>query len=136
MQLKVVFFYIFFEMAINQLIKECLNHGGIQKVADILGVSHQAVSKKITSNKQIDSVDFINAVCKVTGKPFRYFKEIDDYEISEIEVENDLYKNYYKKEYEASQIREQELVKRMKQKDLLISRLEDKINQLMNEINY
>lgn len=63
-------------MSVNQLIKDLLQRGDVQRIADILGTSHQNVAKKLDADKEIDSVDFINAVCKVTGKPFSYFKPV------------------------------------------------------------
>jgi hypothetical protein len=63
-------------MTVNQKIAELLSHGDMQRIADILDTSHQNVSRKIAAEKEIDSVDFINAVCQVTGKPFHYFKPV------------------------------------------------------------
>ena len=64
-------------MSVNQVVKEALKRGDIKRISDILGISGQAVTERINSSKEIDSVDFINAVCKVTGKPFSYFKKVE-----------------------------------------------------------
>lgn len=63
-------------MTVNEKIKMLLSHGDKQRIADILKTSHQNVSRKIDAEKEIDSVDFINAVCRVTNKPFSYFKPV------------------------------------------------------------
>jgi hypothetical protein len=64
-------------MSLNQQIKSLLKRGDVQRIADILKTSHQNVAKKLDAEKEIDSVDFINAVCQVTKKPFSYFKVVN-----------------------------------------------------------
>jgi transcriptional regulator with XRE-family HTH domain len=63
-------------MSVNQKIKDSLKRGDIARIAEILGLAHQTVSIRLKSDVEIDSVDFINAVCQVTGKPFEYFKPV------------------------------------------------------------
>ncbi len=64
-------------MSVNQLIKESLKRGDQSRLSVLLGLTKSAISDRINSEVEIDSVDFINAVCKVTGKPFSYFKKVE-----------------------------------------------------------
>jgi len=61
-------------MSVNQKIIELLKHGDLKRIADLLGDSHQNVSRKIKSKeKDVDNVWLLLAVSKVTGKPIEYF---------------------------------------------------------------
>lgn len=64
-------------MSVNQKIRDSLKRGDQSKIAELLELAKNSVSEKLKSDKEIDSVDFINAVCKVTGKPFSYFKKVE-----------------------------------------------------------
>ncbi len=76
-------------MTVNEKIKKSLKSGDVQRIADLLETSHQNVSKKLNSDKEIDSVNFINAVCEVTKKPFSHFIKLNStYAISEEEMAN------------------------------------------------
>jgi len=59
---------------VNQRIKKALKRGDMARLATFLNMSHQNVTQKINSEKEIDSVDFIIAVSKITNRPFEYFK--------------------------------------------------------------
>lgn len=74
-------------MSVNEKVKSSLKRGDIKKIAEYLNVSPQTVTERIKSDKEIDSVSFINAVCKVTEKPFSHFVKLDNtYAISEKEM--------------------------------------------------
>lgn len=76
-------------MPVNERIKKSLKHGDIKRIAEILSVSGSSVTERINSDKEIDSVSFINAVCEVTKKPFSFFKKLNStYAISEEEMVN------------------------------------------------
>lgn len=64
-------------MSVNEKIKNSLKHGDLKRVAEILKVHPSTLSEKINAEKEIDSVDFINAVCRVTNKPFSFFKPVE-----------------------------------------------------------
>ena len=66
-------------MSVNQRIKEELERmkKSYTDIARILGITRQTVNDRLNSKKEIDSVDFINAVCQITGKPFSYFKKVE-----------------------------------------------------------
>lgn len=63
-------------MSVNQVIKNSIKRGDIKKISEILGISGQSVTERLNAEKEIDSVDFINAVCEVTGRPFNYYKKV------------------------------------------------------------
>lgn len=74
-------------MSVNERIKKSLKHGDIKKIAEILSISGSSVTERINSDKEIDSVSFINAVCEVTKKPFSHFIKLNStYAISEKEM--------------------------------------------------
>lgn len=76
-------------MSVNQKIKDSLKRGDKAKISKILGIDPSSVTERINSDKEIDSVSFINAVCEVTKKPFSFFKKLNStYAISEEEMVN------------------------------------------------
>lgn len=76
-------------MSVNQKIKDSLKRGDKAKIAKILEIDPSSVTERINSDKEIDSVSFINAVCEVTKKPFSHFIKLNStYAISEEEMAN------------------------------------------------
>jgi transcriptional regulator with XRE-family HTH domain len=56
----------------NRRIEEALQRGEQEKIAKVLGITRQTVNQKLTSDIEIDSIEFIRAVSQVTGKTFEY----------------------------------------------------------------
>ena len=101
---------------INSRIKAELTRGDVQKMADMLGMSHQNVAHHLKGEKEIDSIRFVEAACQVTGKPFDYF-----YKPSYDLMDNPLIR------MEMQQVREDALFDAYK-------RLEDKVESLSKKI--
>ena len=59
----------------NILLKNALDAAGIsqEKLAVELGVSRAAVSERLNKDVKIDSIDFVLAVCRLTGHRFTDF---------------------------------------------------------------
>lgn len=71
-------------MSVNQKITELLKRGDIQRIADIVGDSHQNISRKLKATKDINDVWILLAVCDITGKPLDYFlKQTDNNQLNE-----------------------------------------------------
>lgn len=65
-------------MSVNQKIKICIKQANItyKQLGDELEMDADAVGARINRKKEIDDVKFINGVCKLTDKPFSYFKRV------------------------------------------------------------
>ncbi len=77
-------------MSVNQKVKNLSKNqkNVVKNIASALGISTQAVHKKISAEKEINDVDFIKAAAKVLNKPFTYFVDIG------IDLQGDNLKNY------------------------------------------
>ena len=64
----------------NNLIKNALFETGVSqdKLAKELGVSSQTVNERLNKGDDVDSIRFIKAVCKLTGRPFTDFVDLTD----------------------------------------------------------
>ena len=61
-------------MTRNQRISFCLKEAGIEQgvLGKELGTTQAAISKRLNRDKQIESVDFLLAVSRLTGKSIHY----------------------------------------------------------------
>jgi transcriptional regulator with XRE-family HTH domain len=64
----------------NILLKNALDDAGVsqEKLAHELGVSRAAVSERLNKDNKIDSIDFVLAVCRLTGHRFTDFVNIGE----------------------------------------------------------
>ncbi len=64
----------------NYLLKKALDETNVsqEKLADELGVTRAAVSDRLKKDDPVDSIRFIKAVCKLTGRPFTDFVDLTD----------------------------------------------------------
>ena len=125
-------------MTVNQKVKNLLNHGDKQRIADILETSHQNVARKIEADKEIDSVDFINAVCAVTGKPFTYFKPVAGFSpadaLPRVQEPGASYEaEGWKERYEQAEKNIDILEQALRAKDDLIGLLREQVDSLKRE---
>jgi transcriptional regulator with XRE-family HTH domain len=62
----------------NSLLKKALDEANIsqEKLAEELGVTRAAVSDRLKKDEPVDSIRFIKAVCKLTGRPFTDFVDL------------------------------------------------------------
>jgi transcriptional regulator with XRE-family HTH domain len=69
----------------NILLKNALDAAGIsqEKLAVELGVSRAAVSERLNKDVKIDSIDFVLAVCKLTGHRFTDFVSLSEEEVTQ-----------------------------------------------------
>lgn len=67
-------------MTRNERIKKALTSSGVtqSKLAEVLGVTHAAVSERLSGEKEIDSIEFIDTVCRITGRGWGWFIHGDD----------------------------------------------------------
>ena len=120
--------------SVNQKIRKALNRGDMAKLANLLKMSHQNVTQKIKSEKEIDSIDFIIAVSKITGKPIEYFKpaiyEVLDSSRSLVEAsmvtEEDV--SFGDKQLSGDEQKILILKKRLAELEIRVTRLETKFN--------
>jgi transcriptional regulator with XRE-family HTH domain len=57
----------------NTRIREAIDsRSSQQKIADALGITRQSVNLRLAGSKDIDSIEFIQAVAKLTGYTFEY----------------------------------------------------------------
>jgi transcriptional regulator with XRE-family HTH domain len=69
----------------NSAIKKALENAEVtqDKLAKRLGISRAAVGERLNGEKDIDSVEFIQAVADLTGKPFQSFLKDDGLMVAE-----------------------------------------------------
>ena len=67
----------------NYLLKTALDEAGVsqEKLAVELGVSRAAVSERLNKDDLVDSIRFVKAVCKLTGRKFTEFVSLPEGEV-------------------------------------------------------
>lgn len=64
-------------MNLKQLVKKELKRGDVQRIAEIMDVTHSGATS-VLNNENFDSLRYLLAICKVTGKPIEYFLTVYD----------------------------------------------------------